>query len=312
MDSKQLWEIRSNLELLPVLQRREQRIKSNIRDATNKQEELLNRYEKEKFDVEKLEKDTLSVFLLKTFARYVEKREKEIKEMAEAKVQYDEAAHRVEQLKHEHLELRRRIVGLHKQQDVYNEVLKQRGEKLEQSGTGSYASQYIQLKERISAVTAQICESNEALSSIACAIETAREALKWVKKAKTWSGWDAFGGGGIITHTMKYDRIDEAERCYFNLNHQLQNVRQELEDIDMTVGFEFTMLSESTRILDYWFDNIFTDMRVLDKLETDYDHIEKLLGVLLGTKHKVSTHLDNLTQSQTELQQRIENILISM
>lgn len=312
MESEQLQEIRSNLKLLPVLQKREKRIRSSIHEAQTTLHDLLLKYKKEMVDVEKVEKHSLSVFLLKTFARYVEKREKEIREMTQAKLKYDEAVHRLEQLKQEQLKLRRRMAELHKEKDNYDAALKDRGLTLKISIKNNYNKEYIVLKEQLSAITSQIYESKEALSSIHYAMKAAREALDWVKKAKTWSNFDVLGGNNIIGHVMKYDRIDEAESCYFILNHQLRNVRQELEDIDIPTELELTMLSDKTKFFDYFLDSVIADMYVLNKLKTDHRKIEDLINVLLQAEHKVSTHLDGLIKNQTELQQKIEDILIKM
>lgn len=95
MDNERLAEVRNNISRLPGLEERLEKLCSRISEAEEEVKGLLNRFQKESLDVERLEKDSLSSTILKLIGKYGDKLNKETQEMIEAKLAYDKAVQKV-------------------------------------------------------------------------------------------------------------------------------------------------------------------------------------------------------------------------
>ena len=118
--------------------------------------------------------------------------------------------------------------------------------------------------------------------------------------------FDVFGGG-LVSDVMKYSRLDDAQQQLAGVASALRRYRTELEDVARTV--EFNMKHDDfTQTMDIWFDNIFTDLAVLDRIRQSRDqllHLEsRVRGIQEGLTwdlEKVETELNALRTERDEL-----------
>lgn len=85
--------------------------------------------------------------------------------------------------------------------------------------------------------------------------------------ASGWSTYDTFFGGGLIASSIKHDHMDRAAELSRATDQSLARFRRELGDVNVE-GVDLALsMSEGTRFLDTWFDNIFTDLSVRGQIE---------------------------------------------
>ena len=113
--------------------------------------------------------------------------------------------------------------------------------------------------------------------------------------AESWGTWDVLGGG-LLTDVMKYQRLDDAQRNMDILQSALRRYRAELADVTALHIGEFRPEGFSM-VLDVFFDNVFSDWMVLDRINSAASQIEALRHQVEGLQ---ATLADDLEQTRGE------------
>jgi len=277
MQKQKLIDMRNSLAILPVLQQRLQKLEQRIGEAEKDMQAILRHYNAEVVDVEQMKKDSLSNTLLKLIKRYEGKLDKEMQEMLAAKMEYDKAADRVSDLQSELYQLNSRIQSLMDNKLTYEAELKQREDIVKSSITSKAYLIYRKLQEEREKLGKQLVEIDEAKVVAHLVLSTAQSALEHLQSAEGWATYDIWARGGVISHMAKYSHIDNAQADFNRLSYQVKDLEKELSDIMI---FETTYnvgIDATTRMFDFWFDNIFTDLNVRDKIRADKEEVSKLI-----------------------------------
>jgi hypothetical protein len=135
---------------------------------------------------------------------------------------------------------------------------------------------------RRGALLAEDQEAREAFAAGTRAREHLERARSLLASASAWSTWDTFGGGGLLTDLVKYDRLDEVADVLRRADHALDAFSRELADLRLG-GVEAVHLDSMTRTFDVFFDNIFTDLRVRSRIQDAGRRVEHALGAVEAT-----------------------------
>jgi len=307
-----LTELRDRVLTLPTLENRMTLLKNEIRKAEAEIAGLLQRYEQEHRDVERIQKESLSSFMLKIIGKYEDKLEKERREEIEAKLAYDRAVTRCDSLTREKEELASRISVLRVEERNYQTELAARRRSLADKLTEPEGARYTELENERRAIVSQITEIKEALSAAARAKATAQSALKSLESAEGWATYDAFTRGGIISHMAKYSHIDSAEQGFHKLSSQLRDLKSELSDVRGLTSSGLSEISSFQRTVDFWFDNIFTDLSVRGQIKDNAGEIRRLLSGINAAESALKTRLQAEETRLTENSRREEELLVSL
>ena len=307
-----LFKLRDSIQTLPALEKQMELLQKELLDAESTVSCLLRRYEQECRDVKQIQKNSLSSFMFKLIGKYDGKLDKEQREEIAAKLAYDRALTHLEHLEIEKNDLSYHILALQADKQRYQSELENRRQNLNNQQTEPSGVQYVELETMRKTLLTQITELKQALSTLAHAKATVKNTLKSLKSAQNWTTYDIFVRGGIITHMAKYSHIDEAEKNYHLLSSQLRHLNSELNDIADLTLFEFNEISSTQRSVDIWFDNIFTDLSVHNKVKGNTEQMTRLLNNLNTIESTLNSKLD---QRKTELQEnrcREETLLLSL
>lgn len=125
------------------------------------------------------------------------------------------------------------------------------------------------------------------------ALDRAEDSLR---SASSWSDWDTFGGGGVISSSIKHDRMDQARSHIEAAKAALTRFAAELDDLGLP-GIALPTSDGATRTVDIWFDNIFTDMRVREQIKSSLAsvqrvmaHVAETLGDLEARRRELAPH----------------------
>lgn len=143
------------------------------------------------------------------------------------------------------------------------------------------------LAEERGAVEAEDRELAEAHAAGCRTRDSLLDADRLLGSAGGWSTWDTFGGGGLVTDMMKYGRVDEATAQLRRADEALRAFSRELADVRMAAvrGVE---VGEMTRLFDVWFDNIFSDWAVRDRIRDAADRTRQAIAAVDAALHDVS------------------------
>ncbi len=294
MDNNTLFELKSKLAALPVLKERLHKQDTRIGEADREVNLLLKKYEKESLDVEQIQKNSLSATILRLVGKYEDRVDKESSEMFHAKIEYDAAVNRTKELKREREEMRLRISDLIQVERSYEEELKIREEQIKSMVTGVVSVEYSKLELEQDGMLRQLAETEEALRAAKRTLGTAKSAMQELDDAENWATYDMWFSKGIFNHMAKYDHIDNAQEQFDKLRSQIVDLMKELKDINLTVDFSPSNIDSTTRAIDFWFDNIFTDIAVRDQIRDNQDQIRGLYG-------KINRVIDRLESIKTDI-----------
>lgn len=125
-------------------------------------------------------------------------------------------------------------------------------------------------------------EVGEAVIAGHHAISGLADALSALRSANSWSNWDTFGGGGLISSSIKHGRMDEAQIAIERAQMALSRFGRELDDLGLP-GMVLPTTDGLTRGVDIWFDNIFTDLSVRGRIRSSIRSVEEVLGQVFET-----------------------------
>lgn len=238
---------------------------------------------------------------MKFAGKYQDKLEKEEQEIIAAKLEYDKARQQVDELKKELHDLEYRIIDLKDQEKTYQAEVKKREQMLLNKMDTEASELYKRLDQEHDFLNRQLIEINEAIRAANRAKSTAQNAMQHLDSAESWATYDVWFNGGILSHMAKYDHIDRAESDFNRLSSQLKELRKELSDININDTPGLINIDSTTRAIDFWFDNIFTDLKVRDKVRSNIDQIRSVYGNLT----RVITDIEN---KKKEINHRIAKI----
>lgn len=134
---------------------------------------------------------------------------------------------------------------------------------------------------------ARLQELQEAKEKAQVVLKSTDEALNFLKSASNWSFFDLFGGEGISS-LIKRSKIKKANREIERMTTELEELRKELRDVDLSLPIEISDTMEDN-FFDIFFDNIFTDLRVNGE-------IKKKLAELRDFRQNIEALIQRLDQ----------------
>jgi len=301
MDREKLIEISNRVAELPALEERMEKLCRRLYDAEADVRSLLRKFEEQSRDVEQLKKDTLSVILLKLIGKYEGKLDRETREMLSAKLEYDKACQRAEELRNERYELGKRIAELRREKQIYERELKDRENAIRDNINSEANAKYMQLEKEREELTRQLVETDEALKAAARVKGTIRTVMDHLDRAEKWATYDVWAGKGLLSHIAKYEHIDDAEVAINRLQSQMKDLQKELADVNLFIDPNVGKVDSATRAIDFWFDNIFTDLNVRDKIRGDMKQMEYLAG-------RIQNIIDRLEKNREEIKRQLSVI----
>lgn len=312
MDNEKLNEIKNEISVLSTLEKRMMDLQRNIYDTENEVASLLAKYEEEALDVKKLKEEKFSAILLRFLGRYDSRLEEEMEEMLAAKMEYDKAVERLKELKQRQEELGRRITELRKKKRVYEDEIRKREEIIKSNTTSEAYSKYMELEEAREKCIKGLVETEEAINAALRAIEIGKSAGKHLSSAEKWATYDVWFKSGIISHLAKYEHIDSAEEAFNRLYAQLKLLRKELADVNMFDAPEVSTISSSTRAIDFWFDNIFTDLHVRDKIRNDISSLNRILNSVSSIISRLERNKQAIERKLKEIEKEKNNLIMNL
>lgn len=277
-------------------------------DLEKRTDELEKVKRKEQDDVDRLNARSLTAFFYRATGKMGEKLTKEEAEAYAAAVKYDAAKNELQAVNNDIEYCQRRLSDLQDCEQQYERVLKEKTEQIKQSGVPE-AGRIMQIENEIAFLENQQKEIQEAINAGNQAFYIARKILEDLNSAKNWSTFDLMGGG-LIADMAKYDKLNKVQDQIQNLQNALRGFRTELADVTERIsGNLYVEIGDFLHFADYFFDGLFTDWMVYDKINDSRnrtmqtsDQIQKILGQLNEMDNDLRSKKDNLKE---ELKQTV-------
>lgn len=277
-------------------------------DLEKRTDELEKIMRKEQDDVDRLNGRSLTAFFYRATGKMGEKLTKEEAEAYAAAVKYDAAKNELQAVNNDIEYCQRRLSELQDCEQQYEKVLKEKTEQIKQSGVPE-AGRIMQIENEIAFLENQQKEIQEAINAGNQAFYIAQKILEDLDSAKNWSTFDLMGGG-LIADMAKYDKLNKVQDQIQDLQNALRGFRTELADVTERIsGNLYVEIGDFLHFADYFFDGLFTDWMVYDKINDSRnrtmqtsDQIQKILGQLNEMDNDLCSKKDNLKE---ELKQTV-------
>jgi hypothetical protein len=143
-------------------------------------------------------------------------------------------------------------------------------------------------------------ECREAVAAGRAALDGLVDALQILGSADSWSAYDTWFGGGMISSTVKHQKLDEAVRRLHVASEALRAYEREVADLGRDAAAHVE-LEKWDRIFDVWFDNVFTDLAVRRRIKDAIHDVEHAIAVVEAVAAQIATDSRQYAAEQTRL-----------
>ena len=299
------------LQRLQAAMMEETRLEAKLAELMCQQKELVKKtnelhwsMRQEQEDVERLNSRNLTALYYRVTGKMGEKLSKEEQEAYAAAVKYDSANSELQAVNEKIEEYRKQLSDLRGCGRKYQALLEEKKEEIKKTVTPD-AVRIIEIEEKISFQKTRQKEIDEAVSAGRRAQNITIEIINSLDEAKSWSTVDIIGGG-ILSDMIKYDAIGNAKRMTDQLQLALRNFRAELADVTEEMhGDIYTEISSTLCFADYFFDNLFTDWLVRNRINESRNKAEQTCEQI----QKVLQNLHQIKEQNICIQRQLEKEL---
>ncbi len=135
----------------------------------------------------------------------------------------------------------------------------------------------------------QVQEVQEAQQASNNALHEVNRLTSLLDSAISLGNWDMFAGSTLIS-MVKYNKLDEVRDQSYRVNQSLQRVKSELADIHLQLDAEL-QFDGLTRFADIFFDNIFTDFSVQQRINEAHRQSRMLADKITFTQQQLDQQL---------------------
>lgn len=239
-----------------------------LREASEIRDQLYEKLSKEQRDVVKLGKFSIMNKINEWTGKWDVQMEKEIAEVAEAELLYNEAEKTVVDLEAEVCQFRIEMKNpdfIYIDED-WSDFLQEKQTWIRRYDSEANALLHKIADERISirSILREVTEAEEAGEKAIRALENALDRLD---SAEGMSTWDTFLGGGMLVSALKHSEIDKSKDHMQTAERALRRFETELMDVqDMVVESYAVNQKDIYTFTDIFFDNMFSDFIVHSRI----------------------------------------------
>lgn len=249
----------------------------------------------EEADVEHWTSHGFGPFVFWLFRQLDDRRERELHEAEEASVRLADEADRADRVRAELASARHELRSTRELATV------DRARELVRSLLHEFlpeeAADLDRLEEQHAATVADLRETEEALVVCEHAIDLAQAALDRLLLASNWGTWD-MRGNGLIASSIRHQKVEEGLVHVQRLNVAMARLRRECSEVQLSLHVPGGMERGSTSgVLDAWFDNIFDDWNIHDRVATMQDSVAVIGSRLIDVHHQLTAHRAALLQT---------------
>lgn len=289
------------------LQAMELELERQRAEAGKKAAELNEIKEKEQLDVDKLEGKSIKALFATLAGNKDEKLSQERQEAYAAAMKYDAALRDLQgimrDLEHCKIELEN-IEGI---EEEYEHLLEERKNSLKQEASRR-SNEVIILEKQMEDLSHEIVELEEALDVGYRAFDLIESIVSELQEAYNYAEMDLYMKGYWV-EMQKHEHIHNAENIIENLRNELRRFKTELADVNIEGDIQIEM-DDFSEFADWFFDNIFTDWDIKDKIANSLSQADETRGQITATINLLKNMRDERMKKRIELEEDLEEVVV--
>lgn len=283
-----------------------QDLKEQVGRRRQAEEEARAVLEKERGDVEELERMSLVSFLARIQGDLESRKAEERREAAMAKARYDAAKWDLEDLDRRFRDAVREKESLRGLEKQYQALLNEKEEVLHSQG-GAQSQRLGQLAQEQERTAGELREIQEAIQAGLAAQRALEEMGGDLNGAENWGVWDMVGGG-IMATFAKHGCLDDAQDAAYEARRALSRFRTELADVS-SEQVPDVELGDFAAFADYFFDGLFADLFVQSRIREAQAQVAAVAQRVERLIVRLRDERENLEEKQGQLDWERERLL---
>lgn len=295
---------------------RKNRLQFILKDLKAQQKELSDKvYElgrckiKEQDDVDKLEGRSLAAFFYNVVGKKAEMLDKETQEAYAARVKYDAALAELQAVEAEIQRAESEYRSIQWAEQRYHQTLQEKAKAIRTAGFAE-AVDIMRLEEELAKMEIQKKELKEAISAGEYARDLAGKVLSSLDSAKSWGTWDLVGGG-VISDLAKHSHLDDAQNAVERLQIQLRRFKTELADVAVEAEMKVN-IDGFLRFADYFFDGLFADWTVLDKISQSQSQVQQTRSRINDVLSQLNKMMATAEQERSVTRAKLDELILKV
>lgn len=290
------------------LARQLQTVENNLATMRPEVARLQTDLAQEEQDVQRLKEGGLLGLWYDLIGKRERQLAKEEEEAALARVQYAEASERLQTLEGERSELMANLGALGSPADQIEDLLAEK-RRLIRLQYPEAADRLLTLDEKERRLQSLQVELAEAKAAGSRAVEALGQMERSLEKAHDLGVWDAWTKGGILVDLAKHERLEEAESWAEESRVALTAFQRELRDVDAAIQAPSIEIDSWDRGFDIWFDNLWTDWSILNRIDDALDRVRDTGNHLHGLLDRLKVRLAKVTADLDQVRSERERFL---
>lgn len=306
---------RDELQVLQLQMAHKKRLEAMLKELQNqkalldkKAAHLQKRKLEEQKDVDRLEGRSLAAFFYYIAGKMDEKLDTERKEAYAARVRYDAAVRELESIAHDIHETEADLAALGDCDSRFAMLLEQKRDVIKAAGS-PFSDTLLEQEKMIAGLHQQERELQEAIAAGRAAVNITDDILNGLNSAEDWSTLDLVGGG-LLMDIAKHEILDEAQTSVEKLQVQLQQFNKELADVDIRADLQVN-IDDMLKFADYFFDNLLTDLSVLDRIRQSQSQVDSTRSQILSVLRQLNDSLETVWHRHTNAKKELDALIVS-
>lgn len=263
--------------------------------------------DKEQSDVERLEGRGLTAFFYSVVGKKEEKLDEQRREASTAAVKYDVAMQELDLVLRRIGKYESELATLQGCEMKYAYTLKEKVKAIKALNSPA-AEKILMYEEQIANLENQKKEIREAISAGSKSKSIAEQVLSELDDAEGWGTWDLLGGG-MLSDLAKHSSLDDAQEEIEHLQVQLRRFKTELADVTIRADMQVN-IDGFLRFADYFFDGLFADWAVLDRIEESQAEVKKTIQQIQAVLDKLNSMLNKIEKEQAQTQASLDALAV--
>lgn len=292
---------------------RKKRVEELLKDLIAQQKELTLKVSdlekeanKEQSDVDKLEGKSLSALYYSLIGKMDERLEIEKQEAYLARVKYETVVSELRAVEDDIDRYESEFRSIQWSKERYDDLLQEKAEVIK-TRNHEEAETVLQLEEKLAEINNQKKELLEAISAGSSALSTIEKILSSLNSAEGWGTWDLLGGG-LISDLAKHSHLDNAQKDVNTLQVQLRRFKTELADVNIHGDMQMS-IDGFLRFADYFFDGLFADWTVLNKIKQSKNQVVQTKQQVDNVISRLNRLLSKANQEYTQTNNKLEQVI---
>ncbi len=308
MENDELNRIRRGLESVLILKKRREALINRINEVKQLIIELLSEIEKKQHDEKIVDIASFSNILFNLVGNYQRKINRHERQLIELKLKYTKEKEHLKILEEELRDLEEDITQLSQDTRSYSKHYIRKVDEISKVLPEAIRIKYLALEEKRKALVEKQIGMLAAYKIVEHIMDNINSIQKSLDSATKWVDSGAFVNKSTSDTDIKYTHLDTMAYEFAQLASRLRDLKEDLKDLGHFNTLIGIGIDNSIRIVDYWFDNLFTDLKVRDKITEDQQqinslayYVEKILLDLDGQLKILEINLSGIESMQQEL-----------